>query len=79
VVSAAVPAGHKGLWLDETFSVWMASHSVADMLQWIVTIDQHPPLYYLLLHYWIASAGIRPIMCVCFLYSSAQAQSRLFT
>ena len=52
--------GNKGLWLDETFSVWLANHSVADMLQWIVKIDQHPPLYYLLLHYWIALNGDTP-------------------
>jgi uncharacterized membrane protein len=44
----------KGMWLDETFSVWLANHSIVDMLQWMVKIDQHPPLYYLLLHYWIA-------------------------
>jgi mannosyltransferase len=50
----------KGMWLDETFSVWLANHSVADMLQWIVRIDQHPPLYYLLLHYWIALKGDTP-------------------
>jgi hypothetical protein len=50
----------KGMWLDETFSVWLANHSVADMLQWIVRIDQHPPLYYLLLHYWIALNGDTP-------------------
>ncbi len=49
--------GQKGLWLDETFSMWLASHSVVDMLQWIVKIDQHPPLYYLLLHYWMALSG----------------------
>ena len=52
--------GNKGMWLDETFSVWLANHSVADMLQWIVRIDQHPPLYYLLLHYWIALNGDTP-------------------
>jgi mannosyltransferase len=52
--------GSKGMWLDETFSVWVANHSVADMLQWIVRIDQHPPLYYLLLHYWIALNGDTP-------------------
>src|SRR5512136_69237 len=51
---------HKGMWLDETFSVWVANHSVAEMLQWIVKIDQHPPLYYLLLHYWIARYGDTP-------------------
>ena len=52
--------GNKGMWLDETFSVWLANHSVVDMLQWIVKIDQHPPLYYLLLHYWIALNGDTP-------------------
>lgn len=50
----------KGMWLDETFSVWMANQSVADILQWIVKIDQHPPLYYLLLHYWVALNGDTP-------------------
>jgi mannosyltransferase len=52
--------GTKGMWLDETFSVWLASHSVGDMLQWLVKIDQHPPLYYLLLHSWIALVGDTP-------------------
>jgi len=51
---------NKGMWLDETFSVWLANHSVVEMLQWIVKIDQHPPLYYLLLHYWIALKGDTP-------------------
>ncbi len=50
----------KGMWLDETFSVWMANQSIVDILQWIVKIDQHPPLYYLLLHYWIALNGDTP-------------------
>lgn len=49
--------GAKGLWLDETFSVWLASQPVTDMLDWVVRIDQHPPLYYLLLHFWIALTG----------------------
>ncbi len=52
--------GSKGLWLDETFSMWLANHSVVDMVQWIVKIDQHPPLYYFLLHYWIALNGDTP-------------------
>jgi 4-amino-4-deoxy-L-arabinose transferase-like glycosyltransferase len=50
----------KGMWLDETFSVWLASQRVVDMLQWIVKIDQHPPLYYLLLHYWMVLYGDTP-------------------
>jgi mannosyltransferase len=52
--------GNKGMWLDETFSVWLANHSIVDMLQWTVRIDQHPPLYYLLLHYWIVLNGETP-------------------
>jgi mannosyltransferase len=48
------------MWLDETFSVWLASHSVPEMLQWMVRVDQHPPLYYLLLHYWMARFGDTP-------------------
>lgn len=49
--------GAKGMWLDETFSVWLAGMGAADMLDWIIRIDQHPPLYYLLLHAWVAVGG----------------------
>ena len=52
--------GTKGMWLDETFSVWLANQSIPDMLQWIVKIDPHPPLYYILFHYWIAHYGDTP-------------------
>lgn len=52
--------GVKGMWLDETFSIWLANQPVAEMLHWIVKIDPHPPLYYLLLHPWIALAGDAP-------------------
>ena len=52
--------GTKGMWLDETFSVWVANHGIPDMLHWIVMIDPHPPLYYLLFHYWIAHYGDTP-------------------
>jgi hypothetical protein len=56
----ALLLGSKVMWLDETFSVWLANQSVVDMLQWVIKIDQHPPLYYLLLHYWIALNGDTP-------------------
>jgi len=52
--------GNKGLWWEETFSIWLGNQSVVNMLQWIVKIDHHPPLYYLLLHYWIALKGDMP-------------------
>ncbi|MBK8780967.1 MAG: hypothetical protein IPO22_04045 [Anaerolineales bacterium] len=69
----------KGMWLDETFSVWLANKSVPDMLQWIVKIDQHPPLYYLLLHYWLGAMGIRPMMPACFLRCLARSRSQSYT
>jgi 4-amino-4-deoxy-L-arabinose transferase-like glycosyltransferase len=50
----------KGMWLDETFSVWLARQNTADMLNWVVKVDQHPPLYYLLLHGWVALNGSTP-------------------
>jgi hypothetical protein len=52
--------GNKVMWLDETFSVWLVNHSIPDMLHWMVKLDQHPPLYYLLLHYWVALDGDSP-------------------
>lgn len=52
--------GTKGMWLDETFSVWLAKQSIPDLLQWTAKIDPHPPFYYLLLHYWAAYFGDTP-------------------
>lgn len=50
----------QGLWLDETISVWLAHFKVSEMLHWIITTDQHPPLYYLLLHFWSTFTGNTP-------------------
>jgi mannosyltransferase len=44
--------GAKTVWLDEAFSIWVAAHSLIDLLSWLIRIDQHPPLYYTLLHFW---------------------------
>lgn len=63
MVGAAVRVfmlGFKGMWLDETFSVWLANHSTGEMLRWVVQIDQHPPLYYLILHSWVGQFGDSP-------------------
>ncbi len=49
--------GGQGLWLDEAFSLWMARHPLGEMLRWTIGIDQHPPLYYALLHGWTAMLG----------------------
>lgn len=42
-----------GFWLDEAFSVWMAAHPAPALFDWLTRIDQHPPLYYLFLHFWL--------------------------
>ncbi len=52
--------GRKTLWLDEAFSVWLARHPLGEMLAWIARLDQHPPLYYMLLHFWIRLVGDGP-------------------
>lgn len=44
------------LWLDEALSVNIASLPVGDLLE-ALRHDGHPPLYYLLLHYWIELFG----------------------
>jgi hypothetical protein len=45
--------GSKSLWIDEAFSVWIGWQSIPEALSWLVRIDQHPPLYYVLLHAWM--------------------------
>jgi uncharacterized membrane protein len=52
--------GAKTLWLDEAFSWWMARHDLSSLIAWIIYIDHHPPLYYLLLHGWMAWFGDGP-------------------
>ena len=49
--------GDKSIWLDEAFSVWIARHTLWEGWQWLIDIDQHPPLYYSLLHLWIELFG----------------------
>ena len=44
--------GVKTIWLDEAFSIWVADHSLLSGWSWLIRIDQHPPLYYSLLHFW---------------------------
>jgi mannosyltransferase len=61
--------GSKGLWIDEAFSIWMARHPIGEMLDWVARIDQHPPLYYLLLHCWMRLGGdpatVRALSALC--------------
>lgn len=55
--------GDKSIWLDEGFSIWIARHSLWEGWRWLIEIDQHPPLYYSLLHIWIEMFGdIEPVV-----------------
>jgi mannosyltransferase len=45
--------GSKTIWLDEAFSIFMATKPVPEMLRLVIEIEKHPPLYYLLLHAWM--------------------------
>ena len=47
----------KSIWLDESFSLWIARHSLWEGWRWLIEVDQHPPFYYSLLHLWIALFG----------------------
>lgn len=49
--------GSKSVWLDEAFSIWIANHPPAEIWAWLIQIDQHPPLHYVLLHYWQLGFG----------------------
>jgi uncharacterized membrane protein len=49
--------GQQSLWFDEAMSVVLGSKSPPELLALLATEDIHPPLYPLLLHFWMALAG----------------------
>lgn len=56
LLAAALRFFHLGtpaLWTDEAFSLWMARHSLPEIWRWTMRLDAHPPLYYIVLHYWL--------------------------
>ena len=62
--------GQKSMWLDEAFSVWMAHQRLPELFGRLMQIDQHPPLYYLLLHLWQQIFGdlqgsVRALSALC--------------
>ncbi len=62
--------GRQTVWLDEAFSIWLAQQPLVDMWAWLIKIDQHPPLYYSLLHFWVwlfgdAQGTARALSALC--------------
>lgn len=45
--------GSESIWLDEATSVVLAKMSIPGLIEW-TAVDIHPPLYYMLLHFWLA-------------------------
>lgn len=43
----------KSLWIDEAFSLWMATQDLDAIWRYTTLLDKHPPLYYVLLHLWL--------------------------
>jgi len=39
-------------WIDEAYSIVLSKHTLSEIIKGTAA-DQHPPLYYLILHYWM--------------------------
>jgi uncharacterized membrane protein len=52
-----VNLGSDSIWLDEAYSIQFAHLPLPQLLSETASSDVHPPLYYLLLHYWVALFG----------------------
>jgi len=49
--------GHKSLWLDEGISATFSLDGPPKLFDTLARLDDHPPLYYLTLHYWMHVGG----------------------
>ncbi|HZC07742.1 MAG TPA: glycosyltransferase family 39 protein [Ktedonobacterales bacterium] len=57
IIVRSLGMGRQSLWLDEAYSVYLSSHRLPQILDFTASSDAHPPLYYLLLHIWMALFG----------------------
>jgi len=49
--------GKQSLWFDEGLSVVFAARPLSQLMHTLIHEDLHPPLHYLLLHFWMILAG----------------------
>ncbi|MBA3533975.1 MAG: glycosyltransferase family 39 protein, partial [Ardenticatenales bacterium] len=49
--------GAQSFWYDETVTVYLANQSISGLIAHTAR-DIHPPLYYLLLHFWVGFMGV---------------------
>ncbi|MGQ0549109.1 MAG: hypothetical protein ACT4PY_05520, partial [Armatimonadota bacterium] len=45
--------GQQSLWFDEAFSLHVSTRSAGEAISLLRAVDAHPPLYYLMLSYWV--------------------------
>jgi len=57
VVARLLFLADHSLWLDELFSLKYAHLGLPDLLSEVASSDNHPPLYYALLHFWVQAFG----------------------
>jgi uncharacterized membrane protein len=57
VIVRIINLGAESLWLDEASSVALAHLPLAGIIDLVAREDVHPPLYYLILHYWVMLVG----------------------
>lgn len=53
---------NQSLWLDEATTALVAKMSLSDFFTKFISNDFHPPLYYLILHFWTQMFGISEIL-----------------
>lgn len=56
LISKCYYLSEESLYMDEAYSVYYSQQSVTELF-YTISIDQNPPLYYLLLHYWMEIFG----------------------
>lgn len=58
----------QSLWRDEAFSVFISKHSISEIIK-LTGGDFNPPLYYILLHFWIKifGAGVETLRIFSFI------------
>jgi uncharacterized membrane protein len=53
LVLRTIEIADKSLWVDEAFSWWLARQPMDTVWRYVLSVDQHPPLYYSLLQLWL--------------------------
>src|SRR6185369_17181280 len=52
---------HQSLWYDEVFALTVSHYAWPQMFSSLVADIVHPPLHYLVLHFWTGLFGVGPV------------------